>query len=162
MKEKANRQLLGNESEGSAELESVSDEQERREDDGEPGAGQAGAGQSSTSGHDEECSVQGAEGRLSRESAGRARPGGSKGPWGHSPAVSHTSARILHVADTTCLLLHGISSCPRRLMSWLLSLSVSFSVRTRAVPVPPRQASSLMFSRLNFQTEHHPAAASTV
>lgn len=54
MKEKENWQLLGNESEGTAELQSRSSKQERREADGEAGAGQAGAGQGSTNGHDKE------------------------------------------------------------------------------------------------------------
>lgn len=77
--------------------------------------------------------MQGATGWLSCESTGRARPDYSQGPWGHSPAVLGISTKILHVADTTCLLLHGISSCPQWLMSWILSLSVSFNVRNLSI-----------------------------
>lgn len=50
MKEKENWLLLGNESEGSAELQTVSNKQEQRE----AGAGQVGTDQSSTNGRDKE------------------------------------------------------------------------------------------------------------
>lgn len=48
MKEKEKEQLLGNESEGRAELQSVSNKQEWRQVDEEACAGQAGSVQNST------------------------------------------------------------------------------------------------------------------
>lgn len=55
MKVKENRQLLGSESEGRAELWSVSNKQEWREGDEEACAGQAGSIQDSTNGHNKLC-----------------------------------------------------------------------------------------------------------
>lgn len=55
--------------------------------------------------------VWGAEGWLSCERTGRARPDYSRGPWGRS-AVVDTSTTVLHMAHTTFLMLLGFSYSP--------------------------------------------------
>lgn len=113
---------------------------------GEGGVGQTGTGQSSTSGSDKGGGV-GSQRWLSCECTGRTRPDYSGGPWGCS-TVLDTSTAVLHMAHTTFLMLFGFSYSPLWLMSWLLSVSFSFSVRTWAFPIPPWQTSFLLFSGL--------------